>query len=120
MIRSSLLGAAFVLLSAAPAAAAPDLTLNATHSRALRATPPNTTPYSGTLTLTVTNAGTDPTDGTRDRRESVAAGLTALTNNPALGAGPTAATGQGWTCTRRRPARAATRSRRGPSYPPVG
>ena len=55
--------AASSLLSAAPAVAAPDLTLTATHARAtfLRSTPPNTTPHSGTLTLTVRNAGADAT-----------------------------------------------------------
>ena len=57
--------AALVLLPAAPAAAAPDLTLSATHARPtfLRAQAPNTTLYAGTLTLTVANTGADPTDG---------------------------------------------------------
>ena len=45
--RCALLGAALVLLPAAPAAAAPDLTLTASHARAtfLRAQAPNTTLY---------------------------------------------------------------------------
>src|SRR3954469_77098 len=93
---------ALALLCAAPAEAAPELTLSASHARAtfLRAQAPNTTLYSGTLTLTVANAGTDPTDGSAVTvTETLPAGLSALVNNPGLGAGPTAATGPGWTCT---------------------
>src|SRR3954452_9075559 len=91
-----------LLLVTAPAQAAPDLTLSASHARAtfLRAQAPNTTLYSGTLTLTVTNGGADPTDGSLVTvSENLPAGLGALTNNPGLNAGPTAASGTGWTCT---------------------
>ena len=121
--RCAPLGAAFALLFAAPAAAAPDLTLTATHARAafLRAQAPNTTLYSGTLTLTVANTGSDPTNGTVTVAENLPAGLTALVNNPGLEAGPTAASGSGWTCT----GTTMTRCTRGDalapgaSYPPI-
>jgi peptidoglycan/xylan/chitin deacetylase (PgdA/CDA1 family) len=96
------LGAALALLIAAPAHAAPDLTLSASHARAtfLRSQAPNTTLNWGTLTLTVENAGADPTDGSVVTvTETLPAGLTALVNNPGVGAGPTAASGAGWTCT---------------------
>ena len=56
MVGKSVLAAVGVLLAGAgPAAAAPELTLTATHAKAtfLRSAPPNTTPYSGTLALTV-------------------------------------------------------------------
>jgi len=111
-----------LLAGAAPAAAAPDLTVSAGHARAtfLRSAPPNTTPYSGTLTLVVRNAGPDATDGTAVTvTQPLPAGFTALTNNPALGAGPLAASGPGWTCTA---ALACTRSdvlAPGSSYPPI-
>jgi peptidoglycan/xylan/chitin deacetylase (PgdA/CDA1 family) len=102
MLGRSVLGAVTAaLIAAPPAVAAPDLTVTASHARAtyLRATPPNTSPYSGILTLNVTNAGGDSTDGTLvSVGETLPAGLTALTNNPALGAGPVAASGVGWTC----------------------
>src|ERR1700754_57765 len=87
---------------AAPAIAAPDLTISATHAAPtfLRATAPNTTVYSGSLTLTVTNRGTDPTDGTAVTvADALPAGLSAMINNPAFDAGPVAASGTGWTCT---------------------
>src|SRR4051812_20387272 len=95
-------GVALALVTAAPAQAAPDLTLSASHARAtfLRAQAPNTTLYAGTLTLTVANAGSDPTDGSVVTvTEALPAGLGALVNNPGLNAGPTAASGSGWTCT---------------------
>ena len=120
MIRSSLLGAAFVLLSAAPAAAAPELSLTASHAREpfLRSAPPNTTPHSGTLTLTVRNTGADATGGTVTVADPLPAGLTALINNPALGAGPIAASGPGWTCTGTTCTRADALAP-GAAYPPV-
>src|SRR3954462_15198148 len=96
------LGVGLALFTAAPAQAAPDLTIAASHARAtlLRATAPNQTLYAGTLALTVTNAGADPTDGTVVTvAETLPTGLSALINNPGLGAGPTAASGTGWTCT---------------------
>jgi peptidoglycan/xylan/chitin deacetylase (PgdA/CDA1 family) len=99
--RTALLGAALFVLGAAPAAAAPDLTLTASHARPvfLRAQAPNTTLYAGTLVLSVGNAGPDPTDGsTVTVTETLPAGLSALVNQPGLGAGPTAASGPGWTC----------------------
>src|SRR3954454_9673601 len=95
-------GVALALVTAAPAQAAPDLTLSASHARAtfLRAQAPNTTLYAGTLSLTVTNAGADPTDGSAVTvTETLPSGLSALVNNPGLGAAPTAASGPGWTCT---------------------
>ena len=112
--------AALALLAAAPPAqAAPDLTLSAAHTRLLRSTAPNTTPYSGTLTLTVTNAGADATDGTPVTvANPLPTGLTALTNNPAFAAGPTAASGSGWTCTGTTCTRADPLAPGG-SYPPV-
>src|SRR3954454_1311554 len=102
MRLSLAVGAALALFTAAPAQAAPDLTLSASHARAtfLRAQAPNTTLYAGTLSLTVTNAGADPTDGSPVTvTEALPSGLSALVNNPGLGAGPTAASGPGWTCT---------------------
>src|SRR4051812_49899898 len=109
MKGSVALGAALALLVAAPAQAAPDLTLSAAHARAtfLRAQAPNTTLYTGTLTLTVANAGADPTDGsTITVTDTLPAGLTALINNPGVGAGPVAASGPGWACTGTRCTRA--------------
>src|SRR3982751_558348 len=99
--RCAALGVALALLGAAPAAAAPELALTATHARPtfLRAQAPNTTLYAGTLTLTVANAGPDPTDGSVVTvTETLPSGLTALVNNPGAGAGPTASSGPGWTC----------------------
>ena len=124
MIGRSVLAVAGVLLltGAAPAAAAPELTLSAAHapSTFLRAAAPNTTPYSGRLTLTVRNAGTDPTDGSVVTvTQPLPTGFSGLVNNPALGAGPLAASGTGWTCTA---APACTRSdvlAPGASYPPI-
>src|SRR3954454_5733982 len=124
MRLSLAVGAALALFTAAPAQAAPDLTLSASHARAtfLRAQAPNTTLYSGTLTLTVTNAGTDPTDGSAVTvTETLPAGLSALVNNPGLGAGPLAASGPGWTCTGTATSRC-TRSdvlAPGAAYPPI-
>jgi uncharacterized repeat protein (TIGR01451 family) len=125
MLGRLVLGAVTAALIAAPsAAAAPDLTITAAHTSAtfLRATPPNTSPYSGTLTLTVTNLGADPTDGTAvSVVDALPAGLSALTNNPALGAGPLAASGPGWSCTGTAVS-ACTRSDvlgPGAAYPPI-
>src|SRR3954447_13307701 len=124
MKLSLAVGAALALVTAAPGQAAPDLTLSASHARAtfLRAQSPNTTLYSGTLKLTVTNAGADPTDGSPVTvTETLPAGLSALVNNPGLGAGPTAASGPGWTCTGTSTSRC-TRSAvlaPGASYPPI-
>src|SRR3954452_6267422 len=96
------LGAGLALLvPASPAVAAPDLTVSATHDAGtfLRTTAPNTSIYGGTIRLTVSNAGVDPTDGTEVRvTDQLPTGLSALTNNPGFGAGPTAASGAGWTC----------------------
>ena len=116
------LGVGFALFAAAPAQAAPDLTIAAAHARPtfLRATAPNQTLYAGTLTLTVTNAGADPTDGSAVTvTETLPAGLSALINNPGLDAGPLAASGAGWTCTT---ANRCTRSdvlAAGAAYPPI-
>src|SRR3954470_511337 len=124
MRLSLAVGMALALVGAAPAQAAPDLTLSASHARAtlLRAQAPNTTLYSGTLSLTVTNAGADPTDGSAVTvTETLPSGLGALVNNPGLGAGPTAAAGPGWTCTGTTTSRC-TRSdvlAPGASYPPI-
>src|SRR5262245_45611799 len=97
------LAAGLFLLGGPPnALAAPDLTVSATHAAPtfLRATAPNTTVYAGTLTLTVRNDGADPTDGTAVTvTERLPTGLGSLINNPGFGAGPTAASGSGWTCT---------------------
>src|SRR4051794_2887999 len=118
------LGAALALLGAAPAQAAPELTPAAGHARAtfLRAQAPNTTLYAGTLTLSVRNTGPDPTDGSAVTvTETLPAGLGALVNNPGLNAGPTAASGPGWTCTGTTTSRC-TRSdvlAPGASYPPI-
>ena len=109
MKTSVALAAALVLLGAAPAQAAPDLTLSAAHARPtfLRATAPNTTLYTGTLSLTVANAGPDATDGSLVTvNDTLPAGLSALINNPGVGAGPVAASGPGWTCTGTRCTRA--------------
>jgi peptidoglycan/xylan/chitin deacetylase (PgdA/CDA1 family) len=118
--RSLLLGAALAVLSATPAVAAPELTISATHAREtfLRSTPPNTTPHSGTLTLTVRNAGADGTAGTVTVANPLPAGLTALINNPALGAGPVPASGPGWTCAGTTCTRADALAP-GASYPPI-
>src|ERR1700754_1768540 len=115
------LAATLALVTAAPAQAAPDLTLSAAHTRAtfLRATAPNTTLYTGTLTLTVANAGPDATDaGTVTVNDTLPAGLSALTNTPATGAGPVAASGPGWTCTGTRCTRADVLAP-GAAYPPI-
>src|SRR3954454_9060291 len=101
MRLSLAVGAALALFTAAPAQAAPDLTLSASHARPtfLRAQAPNTTLYAGTLTLTVTNAGPDATDGSVVTvTEALPAGISALVNTPGAGAAPTAASGPGWTC----------------------
>jgi uncharacterized repeat protein (TIGR01451 family) len=120
MVRSLLVGAAFVLLPVAPAAAAPELSLTASHAREtfLRSAPPNTTPYSGTLTLTVRNTGAGPTSGTITVADPLPAGLTALINHPALGAGPVAASGPGWTCAATTCTRADALAP-GAAYPPI-
>src|SRR3954453_3129904 len=118
------LGVGLALLTAAPAQAAPDLTIAASHARAtfLRATAPNQTLYAGTLTLSVTNRGADPTDGSVVTvTETLPAGLSALVNNPGSNAGPLAASGTGWTCTGTSPSRC-TRSDAlapGAAYPPI-
>src|SRR4029079_10169970 len=97
------IGAALAVLAApAPALAAPDLTISATHARPtfLRATAPNTTVYAGTLTVTVANQGADSTDGTAVTvTDALPTGLSALINNPGFGAGTVAASGTGWNCT---------------------
>lgn len=124
MRLSVALGAALALLSAAPAHAAPELTLSASHAREplLRTQAPNTTLHAAALTLRVTNAGPDPTDGTAVTvTDTLPAGLSALVNNPGAGAGPVAASGPGWTCT----GTATTRCTRsdvlapGAAYPPI-
>jgi uncharacterized repeat protein (TIGR01451 family) len=101
-----ILGAALALLvptsPASSATAGPDLTVSVSHSpdTFLRVDPPNTTVYGGTLTLTVTNSGERPTDGTTVTvTDTLPAGLAALVNNPGFNAGPVAASGPGWTCT---------------------
>ena len=120
MRSSVLVGAVLALLSAAPAQAAPELTLTAAHARdpLLRAQAPNTTLHPAVLTLRVANTGADPTDGSAVTvTETLPAGLSALVNHPGAGAGPVAASGPGWTCTgtaRRAAAPAATRSPPGP------
>src|SRR4051812_36821422 len=121
--RCAALGVALALLGAAPAAAAPELALTATHARPtfLRAQAPNTTLYSGTLTLTVANTGADSTNGAVTVAENLPAGLTALVDNPGLDAGPTAASGSGWACagtTMTRCTRGDTLAP-GASYPPI-
>jgi uncharacterized repeat protein (TIGR01451 family) len=121
MKTSVALGAALALLIAGPAQAAPDLTLSATHARAtfLRAQAPNSTLYTGTLTLTVANVGTDPTDGsTVTVTDTLPAGLSALVNNPGVGAGPVAASGPGWACTGTRCTRTDVLGP-GAAYPPI-
>ncbi len=113
-----------LLVPAASAAAAPELTISAAHSPAtfLRAGAPNTTVYAGTLTLTVTNSGTDPTDGSPVTvTDALPAGLSALVNNPGFNAGPIAASGSGWNCSGAGTS-TCTRSDAlapGSSYPPV-
>src|SRR5262245_44073483 len=98
-MRCVLLAVAGALAAPGAALAAPDLTISATHERPtfLRATAPNTTVYAGTLTLTVSSRGADPSDGTVTVTDALPAGLTGLINNPGLGAGPVAASGAGWT-----------------------
>ncbi len=104
-------------------AAAPELTLTASHARPtfLRAQAPNTTLYSGALTLTVANTGPDPTTGTVTVSQNLPAGLSALVNNPGLDAGPTAASGSGWTCTGTTMTRCTRADALAPgaSYPPI-
>ena len=100
MRSSVLVGAVLALLSAAPAHAAPELTLTASHTRdpLLRAQAPNTTLHPAALILRVANTGADPTDGSAVTvTETLPAGLSALVNNPGAGAGPVAASGPGWT-----------------------
>ena len=122
--RLALAAGLFLLVPTSPALAAPDLTVTASHAAPtfLRAAAPNTTVYGGTLTLTVTNGGADPTDGTAVTvTERLPTGLAALINNPGFGAGPTAASGTGWTCTGTTTS-TCTRSdalAAGASYPPI-
>ena len=124
MRSSVLVGAVLALLSAAPAQAAPELTLTAAHARdpLLRAQAPNTTLHPAVLTLRVANTGADPTDGSAVTvTETLPAGLSALVNNPGAGAGPVAASGPGWTCTGGATSRC-TRSdalAAGAAYPPI-
>ena len=124
MRSSVLVGAVLALLSAAPAQAAPELTLTASHARdpLLRAQAPNTTLHPAVLTLRVANTGADPTDGSAVTvTETLPAGLSALVNNPGAGAGPVAASGPGWTCTGGATSRC-TRSdalAAGAAYPPI-
>ena len=124
LTRTLRVAVALVVLPAAPAAAAPDLTLTATHARPtfLRSQAPNTTVNAGSLTLTVANAGADPTDGSVvTLTQPLPAGLTAMVNHPGFGAGPLAASGAGWTCTATTPLRC-TRTdvlAPGAAYPPV-
>ena len=124
MRSSVLVGAVLALLSAAPAQAAPELTLTASHARdpLLRAQAPNTTLHPAVLTLRVANTGADPTDGSAVTvTETLPAGLSALVNNPGAGAGPVAASGPGWTCTGGTTSRC-TRSdvlAAGAAYPPI-
>ena len=99
------LGAASALLvpmsATASATTGPDLTLSVAHSPGSfqRVNPPNETLYGGNLTLKVTNAGQDPTDGSSVTvTDALPAGLRALVNNPGFHAGAVAASGQGWTC----------------------
>src|SRR3954452_23942373 len=90
-----------LLVPVTPALAAPDLTVSAAHDAPtfLRTTAPNTTVYGGTLKLTVTNAGADPTDGTEVRvTDQLPTGLSGLISNPGFTAGPIPASGTGWTC----------------------
>ncbi|MDA0165957.1 polysaccharide deacetylase family protein [Solirubrobacter ginsenosidimutans] len=122
--RFALAAGLFLLVPASPAFAAPDLTVSATHAAPtfLRTTAPNTTVYAGTLMLTVTNGGADPTDGTPVTvTERLPTGLGSLINNPGFGAGPTTASGTGWTCTGTTTS-TCTRSdalAAGASYPPI-
>src|SRR3954463_7800410 len=99
--RCALLTVALLLIAATPASAAPELSLTASHAAPtfLRAQAPNTTLYAGTLELTVRNTGSDPTNGALTVAENLPVGLSALVDTPGLGAGPTAASGSGWTCT---------------------
>jgi uncharacterized repeat protein (TIGR01451 family) len=101
-----------------------DLTVSVAHSADtfLRVNPPNTTVYGGRLTLTVTNRGDGPTDGSAVTvTDTLPAGLAALVNNPGFGAGPVAASGAGWTCTGATTS-SCTRSdvlAAGAAYPPI-
>lgn len=122
------LGTALALLvpisPAASATAGPDLTLSVEHgpNTFQRVNPPNETLYGGTLTLTATNSGQAPTDGTTVTvTDTLPAGLRALVNNPGFHAGAVAASGPGWTCTGSRTS-SCTRSdvlAPGDSYPPI-
>ena len=122
--RLALAAGLFLLVPTSSALAAPDLTVSATHAAPtfLRTTAPNTTVYAGTLTLTVKNEGADPTDGTAVTVvERLPTGLGSLINNPGFGAGPTTASGTGWTCTGTTTS-TCTRSdtlAAGASYPPL-
>jgi peptidoglycan/xylan/chitin deacetylase (PgdA/CDA1 family) len=122
--RLAIAAGLFLLVPTSSALAAPDLTVSASHAAPtfLRATAPNTTVYNGTLTLVVSNSGADPTDGTPVTvTERLPTGLGALTNNPGFGAGPTAASGPGWTCSGTTTS-TCTRSdalAAGASYPPI-
>lgn len=109
-----------MLFSASPAPAAADLTISATHSRAtlLKVEGTNTTVNPATLTLTVGNAGADPTSGTVTVSDPLPAGLVALINDAPSGAGPVAASGDGWTCTQTTCTRSDALAP-GAAYPPV-
>ena len=122
------LGAALVALAilapASSAVAAPDLSVSASHSPGtfLRVDPPNTTVYGASLTLTVRNTGSDPTDGSSvSVTDTLPAGLAALANNPGFGAGPVAASGPGWTCAGTTTSTCTRSDVLGPgaSYPPI-
>ena len=117
--------ALFVPMSTtASATTGPDLTVSVNHSPGSfqRVDPPNETLYGGTLTLTVTNSGQDPTDGTSVTvTDALPAGLRALVNNPGFHAGAVAAFGPGWTCSGSGTS-SCTRSdvlAAGDSYPPI-
>ena len=64
--RLALAAGLFLLVPTSSARRRASPTVSATHAAPtfMRTTAPNTTVYAGTLTLTVTNAGADPTDGT--------------------------------------------------------
>jgi uncharacterized repeat protein (TIGR01451 family) len=121
-------GMALALLApmspASSATAGPDLTLSVAHSPGnfQRVNPPNETLYGGTLTLTATNSGAAPTDGTSVTvTDTLPAGLRALVNNPGFHAGAVAASGPGWTCTGSATSRCTRSDVLGPgdSYPPI-
>ncbi|GAA4568808.1 polysaccharide deacetylase family protein [Planotetraspora kaengkrachanensis] len=123
LLIATVFAVSFVHVPASSALAAPSLTISATHSldTFLKGQPDNTTVYSGTLQLTVTNSGDGPTQSAVTVSDVLPAGLSALVNNAGFGAGPVAASGNGWTCsgstsvtcTRSDPLRARS------SYPPI-